>query len=270
VGHVPDKSKLKPGAKAKPPAPKPCTPRWRPHVPQGYRAAVGVWHRPVQTSPTLDAQGRPYLTLEVLNTGERLELAAQHDAGHFSAFDLDRLAHALRDQRHGNEHPVDPQLADLVYDIQLHFKSNAIRVISGYRTPHTASHSNHGRGRAMDLIVPGTSDEDVARYVRSHGYVGVGVYPNSGFVHVDVRPSSYYWIDSSGPGERNCEKGTLGGEAKANDAQAKAAGRASPRSWMDPAANVDAAWQPSRWSRDLDIEPHEELIEEDDLDTERE
>jgi hypothetical protein len=30
---------------------------------------------------------------------------------------------------------------------------------------------------------------------------GVGYYPNSTFVHVDVRPDAAYWVDRSGPGE---------------------------------------------------------------------
>ncbi len=261
----------KPLSKAKSPAPpKPCTQRWRPRVPQGYRAAVDQWHRPVITPARTDAKGRPYLTLDILNTAERIEVAPQHDTGRFSAFDLDRLSHALRDQRRGFEHPFAPELVDLVYDIQRHFNANAVRVVSGYRAPSAASHSNHGRGRAMDLIVPGASNEDVARYVRARGFVGVGTYPNSGFVHIDVRPASYYWIDSSGPGERNCERATASVEARSNDTLSRAAGRRPVRSWSDPSANVDGVWNERRPTRELEIEPREDWIEEDDLDAERE
>ena len=235
-------------------------------MPHAYKVAVDGWHKPVTTQARTDARGRPYLTLEILNTAERVELEPQADLGRFSATDLDRLAHALRDTRRGNEHPIDPSLADLVYDIQTHFSVHALRVISGYRTAQSGGHSNHGRGRAMDMIVPGVSDEDVAKYVRSRGFVGVGVYPSSGFVHVDVRAASYYWIDRSGPGQRNCERSTLGSEARANDALALGAGRRPPRLWAEPTSNVDGLWRERRPARDFEAEPHEEIVEEDDLD----
>jgi uncharacterized protein YcbK (DUF882 family) len=235
-------------------------------VPHSYRAAVESWHRPVTAQPSIDARGRPYLTLEVLNTNERLEVEAQTETGRFAASELDRLSHALRDTRRGNEHPVDPALADLVYDLQLHFRANALRVISGYRTELGAGHSNHGRGRAVDLIVPGVDDEEVARYVRAKGFTGVGVYPSSGFVHVDVRPVSYYWIDRSGPGQKNCERSTLGKQARANDSAALAAGRHPPKPWVDPTSDIDALWKAPRSGREVEAEPHEEVVEEDDLD----
>lgn len=234
-------------------------------MPHGYRVAVESWHRPVSAPSRLDPRGRPFLTLEILNTNERIELQPQADTGRFSASDLDRLAHALRDTRRGNEHPIDPRLADLVYDIQVHFKANALRVISGYRTPAAKGHSNHGRGRAMDLIVPGTADEEVAKYARGKGFTGVGVYPNSGFLHVDVRPLSYYWIDNSGPGQKNCERSTLGKEAKANDVAALAHGRRPPPAWSHPSPQVDALWREQR--RQPEAESHEDLAEEDDLDS---
>jgi uncharacterized protein YcbK (DUF882 family) len=230
--------------------------------------AVDRWHAPVTSPAPVDAEGRPFLVLEILNTGERVELAPQHPAGHFAASDLDRLGHALRDTRRGLEHPIDPLLADLVYDVQLRFRSNLLRVVSGYRAPSRGGHSNHGRGRAVDLVVPGASDEEVARYVRARGFVGVGVYPTSGFLHVDVRPASYFWVDASGPGQRNCERGTLFGEAAASDALAKASGRKRPPAWGEPAGDADAAFAERRPARELEAEPHEEAVEEDDLDAE--
>jgi uncharacterized protein YcbK (DUF882 family) len=261
-------AKSKPKPKPKPPAP--CSPRWRPYVPQGYRVAVESWHRPAASSARTDAHQRPYLTLEVLNTNERIEIEPQADTGRFAASDLDRLAHAMRDTRRGNEHPIDPRLADLVYDLQVHFRANALRVISGYRTPSAGGHSNHGRGRAMDLIVPGVADADVAKYARAKGFTGVGVYPSSGFVHVDVRPSSYYWIDSSGPGQKNCERGTLGNEARTNDSSALAHGRKPPPAWSHPSPNVEALWREQQRKPPEQAESHEDLSEEDDLDSDHE
>ena len=117
-----------------------------------------------------------------------------------------------------------PGLVDLVYRIQTHFHAPEIRVVSCYRSPKRSGASNHGRGRAIDIIVPGATDEEVARFAREQGFVGVGLYPTSGFVHVDVRSRSYFWVDSSAPGRRNRERGVLGDLAKKSDAAAAARG----------------------------------------------
>ncbi len=126
----------------------------------------------------------------------------------------------MRDTRSGNEHPIEPQLLDLVYRLQTHFEAPEVRVVSGYRTPRKARRSNHARGRAIDFVIPGATDEDVAKFARAQGYVGVGVYPTSGFVHVDVRDRSYFWVDGSGPGKRSRIRGILGDVAARSDAEA--------------------------------------------------
>jgi uncharacterized protein YcbK (DUF882 family) len=164
------------------------------------------------------------LTLQALNMPDHVTVAASSDHGGFSAEDLDRAARVLRDPRTGNEHPVDPRVLDLVYRVAVHFSAHEVRIISGYRTPRNGSHSNHGRGRAIDLVVPGASDEEVARFAREQGFVGVGVYPVSGFVHLDVRERSYFWVDTSGPGKRNRTRGILGDLAAKSDARALARG----------------------------------------------
>jgi hypothetical protein len=79
----------------------------------------------------------------------------------------------------------------------------------------------------MDLVVPGASDEDVAKFAREEGFAGVGVYPVSGFVHVDIREHSYFWVDTSGPGKRSRIRGILADVAAKSDAQAVARGERS-------------------------------------------
>jgi uncharacterized protein YcbK (DUF882 family) len=202
-------------------------------------AASRVWHAAKGKAP-LDAAGRPMLVLQALNTTDRAALTAASDRGGFSAEDLDRAAHVLRDAHTGNEHPVDPRVLDLVYRVAARFDAPEVRIISGYRTPRPGSHSNHGRGRAIDLVVPGASDEDVARFAREQGFVGVGVYPVSGFVHLDVRERSYFWVDYSGPGRRNRTRGILGDLAAKSDARAAARGE-HPIGPFAIGTDVDAA-----------------------------
>ena len=182
------------------------------------------WHAPSTRSVAKDAGGRPMLTLSTINRGEALSLPADTDEGGFSSADLDRTAHLLR-AASGDEHPLDPRTLALVYRIQTHFGVPEIRVVSGYRVPKPGSRSNHGKGRAVDMVVPGVPDEEVARFAREMGFVGVGVYPTSQFVHVDIRPRSYFWVDFSGPRMRNRERGILGDLAAKSDAAAAARGQ---------------------------------------------
>jgi uncharacterized protein YcbK (DUF882 family) len=220
----------KPAAPAAKPAPK---------APKPYQQAMVGWHAPIAKGAPVDATGRPMLVLHSINRNEKAELTATTDAGGFSARDLDRAAWVLRAMS-GDEHPMEPRTLNIIYRIQTHFAAPEIRIVSGYRVPKPNSHSNHGKGRAIDFIVPGTPDAEVAKFAREIGFVGVGIYPTSQFVHVDVRPRSYFWIDYSGPGKRNRERGILPELAIASDKRALARGERG----IDPfvvAGDVDLA-----------------------------
>ncbi len=205
-----------------------------PAKPAAKRASTQVvpasrsWHAPTPgKSAPLDERARPLLVLQGLNIPDRVELTSRSERGGFSAEDLDRAARVMRDHS-GNEHPIDPRLLDMVYRLQTHFHAHEIRIISGYRTPQRiGATSNHAKGRAMDLVVPGATDDDVAKFARDEGFAGVGVYPVSGFVHVDVRERSYFWVDTSGPGKRSRIRGILGDVAIKSDAQAISRGERS-------------------------------------------
>jgi len=187
--------------------------------------AAKIWHTPIPgKSAPADERGRPMLVLQGLNHPDHVAIAARGEHGGFSAEDLDRAAHVLREPSTGNEHPVDPRVLDLVYRVQTHFSAHELRIISGYRTPKKNGTSNHGKGRAIDLVVPGVSDEEVAKFAREQGFVGVGVYPVSGFVHLDVRDRSYFWVDTSGPGKRARTRGIMLDVAAKSDAAALARG----------------------------------------------
>jgi hypothetical protein len=61
------------------------------------------------------------------------------------------------------------------------------------------------KGLACDFRVEGVKTAELRDYLRkTFDKVGVGYYPNSTFVHLDVRKErSAFWIDYSGPGERS-------------------------------------------------------------------
>ncbi len=80
------------------------------------------------------------------------------------------------------------------------YRGRPIEVVSGYR-PDARFSSRHHHGRALDLRVAGVSRERLRDFLRHFEQTGVGYYPNSFFVHMDVRDAKGYWVDRSGPGE---------------------------------------------------------------------
>ena len=208
-------------------------------LPSASKQALVGWHAASAVAVPRDMAGRPMLALTMINRSESLVIPAAGEDGAFETSELDRAAHFLRAAT-GDEHPIDPRTLAMVYRIQTHFGVPEIRVVSAYRVPRTGSRSNHGKGRAMDIVVPGIADEEVARFVRELGFVGVGVYPSSQFVHVDIRPRSYFWIDFSGPRRKNREHCILADLAARSDAAAVARGQ-QPIEPFTVGTDVDAA-----------------------------
>lgn len=108
------------------------------------------------------------------------------------------IAHGIR--------RVDERLAYRLQSIVDHFtKPGAtakLVVVSGYRP--TSIGSMHATGRAIDFRLEGVKNEEVISFCKTLNDTGCGFYPNSSFVHVDVRePGAGHvaWIDASGPGE---------------------------------------------------------------------
>jgi hypothetical protein len=54
---------------------------------------------------------------------------------------------------------------------------------------------------AVDFMIPGVPNEALRDFCLTFANTGVGYYPNSSFLHLDVRDQATYWIDRSGPGE---------------------------------------------------------------------
>lgn len=95
---------------------------------------------------------------------------------------------------------VQPGLLVRLQKIAKHYPGKVIEIISGYR-PDSRDTSRHHHGFALDLRVAGVTREKLRDYLRTFEETGVGYYPNSFFVHMDVRETKGYWVDRSGPGE---------------------------------------------------------------------
>lgn len=104
---------------------------------------------------------------------------------------------------------VNPRLLWVLQRVADAFPWRSIYIYSGYRPKASdarrgSHHSLHSEARAMDISVMGVSNVSLFELCRTLEDVGCGYYPNSKFVHVDVRrPGTGHalWIDASGPGE---------------------------------------------------------------------
>ncbi len=119
---------------------------------------------------------------------------------------ITRMAEVMRprDARRGERFPVPPaRLLELLARISDHFGGRVVNVVSGFRHVggYTRESSQHTHGHALDIRIDGVPNTELRDYARTFGDVGVGYYPRSTFVHVDVRERSAYWVDWSRPGE---------------------------------------------------------------------
>jgi uncharacterized protein YcbK (DUF882 family) len=137
------------------------------------------------------------LAFHNLHTGEQADLAYWVQS-EYVAESLAEINHVLRDHRTDQVAAIDTQLLDLLSRVAAALDtSRPFEVISGYRSPASngmlvetstgvAKHSLHMEGRAIDVRIPGIE----LASLRQTGLLlrggGVGYYPASNFVHLDV------------------------------------------------------------------------------------
>ncbi len=140
------------------------------------------------------------LHLHHLHTGESLDVVYRIGDTYIPAA-LDKLNYFLRDHRTEAEKTYDPKEFDLLHSVmaKLGRPNGIIDIVCGYRTPWSnnflrtrststgvAEHSQHMQ--AIDIRVPGVSTVILRNAALSLHEGGVGYYPVSQFVHVDVGP----------------------------------------------------------------------------------
>jgi len=100
------------------------------------------------------------------------------------------------------DHPGAPdRLLRLIVEVSNTFGGRPIHVVSGYRTTSFFRDSRHKTSQAVDFAIVGVPNAVARDYLLGLDNVGVGYYPNSSFLHLDVRPRSTHWVDYAGPGE---------------------------------------------------------------------
>jgi uncharacterized protein YcbK (DUF882 family) len=165
----------------------------------GFAAAVGgaALGHAIPALALADAKGVRKLGFRHLHTGETLDVAYWENGAYVSDA-LGAVNHVLRDWRTGETHVIEPKLLDLLTALQAKVgKDERFEVICGYRSPVTnemlherssevATHSLHMVGQAIDIHLPGVELASLRDAAMSLRLGGVGYYPASDFVHVDI------------------------------------------------------------------------------------
>jgi uncharacterized protein YcbK (DUF882 family) len=153
------------------------------------------------TIPTALAARRPIglrsVALKNLHTGEHLN-AVYWSEGRYVPDAMRRINWLLRDYHTDEVRRIHPDLLDLLAKLHAKLRTREpFQVVSGYRSPATnamlatmtdgvAQHSLHMQGMAVDIRVPDRSLVKVHHAALSLAAGGVGFYPRSDFIHVDV------------------------------------------------------------------------------------
>lgn len=165
----------------------------------GLGLAAAAMMAPGEAEAAMRAPPRQ-LSLVNLHTGERIS-AEYWAKGRYLRDGMREINRVLRDHRTGAVHSIDPKLLDLVHSLARKIGSRGpIQIVSAYRSPESnallreadgsgvAQNSYHMQGKAIDLRVPGLGIRHLHRAALSLRGGGVGYYPESNFVHVDVGP----------------------------------------------------------------------------------
>jgi uncharacterized protein YcbK (DUF882 family) len=143
--------------------------------------------------------------VQVVRHGEKFRGTLVAGNGQVVSKSSKRLDRLLRSRRTGKKHRINRRLLKLLTQVSDHFGSRTIIVVSGYR-PYSPKqftrNSRHNHGSAIDFRIVGVPNHAVFAYCKRFRNVGCGLYPNSHFIHMDVRKRKTQWVDYSLPGQR--------------------------------------------------------------------
>jgi len=163
---------------------------------QGHNASKSTLRAEPLQKPTGD------IWLHAENLGEEAQVNIYKKDGSFDDAALAKLDDLFRCRQTGEVRAVRPELYEQLSRISDHFGGKKIELVSGFRFAERSS-SRHFHASAMDIRIKDVSIRDMYAYAESldGGNMGIGIYPTSGFIHVDFRAPgepSYRWTDWSG------------------------------------------------------------------------
>ncbi len=149
-----------------------------------------------QSSPQNNQDHR--LRLYNTHTAERIDIVYRH-GDRYLPDALAKLDNFLRDHRTGDVRHFDPSLYDILFDLTTSVgrPGGELDIVCGYRTSSTneslrahtagvAKNSLHIKAEAIDLRMPGVDTLKLRKAALALHRGGVGYYPHSDFIHVDV------------------------------------------------------------------------------------
>jgi uncharacterized protein YcbK (DUF882 family) len=139
------------------------------------------------------------LRLYDVNAERSLSVSPFLADGQCSPQGFSMLREFMRCRRTGHTMDMNPDLVRLLMRISKRFDNAELHMISAHRAVDgvvTSERSQHGKGTASDIRIEGVPIEMLAAVARQEGARGIGMYPKSRFVHVDVREKPYSWIDN--------------------------------------------------------------------------
>lgn len=176
------------------------------HADGGAKKAA---REPIVTAATANAAkwarrpARPgYVVVSRFADTYRGQLRASN--GRIVAKAAEKIDWLLRSAKSNEQAKIDRRLVRLLAQVSDHFGGRTLEVVSGFR-PYSprqyTKNSRHNHGEAVDFRVAGVPNIALYEYCLTLPQVGCGYYPNSVFVHLDVRAQKTRWVDYSGPGE---------------------------------------------------------------------
>ena len=161
-----------------------------------------------QQSPSQEGQNHRLLLYNT-HTAERIDIVYRRGEQYIPGA-LAQLDYFLRDHRTGDVRHFDPRLYDILYDLtaSVGHAGGEIDIVCGYRTSSTneslrarttgvAKNSLHIQAEAIDLRMPGIDTLKLRKAALALGRGGVGYYPHSDFIHVDVGRVRQWCFDCS-------------------------------------------------------------------------
>jgi len=135
---------------------------------------------------------RESLTLRLVDTRGAVRPAAQR-----------QMRELLRPRDSKRRKMPNLRLLGLLAKVSDHYGGRQIHIVSGYRQAggFTRDSSRHVAGDAIDFRIPGVPLTELRDYCSHFANVGVGYYPRSEFIHLDVRAKAARWTDWSLPGQ---------------------------------------------------------------------
>jgi uncharacterized protein YcbK (DUF882 family) len=173
-----------------------------------HHKAAFSGHNADKSTLRIDALDKPSgdISLRAENLGEEVTVHIYKDDGSFDDAALAKLDELFRCARTGEVRAVRPELYEQLSRIYDHFGGKQVVLVSGFRFAERNS-SRHYHASAMDIRIPGVSIYTMEKFAETldQGGMGIGIYPTSGFIHVDFRAPgepSYRWTDYSGHSDK--------------------------------------------------------------------